>query len=124
MEAATDPEMVFDLRRKLDAAWLYDQHEVDRVAAVEIDPKATHSQLASALEPVADKLVKKYSAARKDRIEAQRRSDEKAAQARSEKTRRFAHRPRKTPRSSSPPRRRSTPHSWMRSSPMRTASQR
>jgi hypothetical protein len=35
-EAVTDPNLVYDLRAKLDATGYYDDFEVDRVAAVEV----------------------------------------------------------------------------------------
>src|SRR5690606_38931539 len=41
LEAATDPNMVYDLRAKLDASGHYDTFEVERVASFETDPAAT-----------------------------------------------------------------------------------
>lgn len=58
----TDPNLVFDLRAKLDAAGHYDDFEVERVVKVELDPNGKQSELAKALEPVADRLLKKYKA--------------------------------------------------------------
>jgi type I restriction enzyme R subunit len=52
LSATTDPNLVFDLRGKLDSAGHYDDFEVDRVVAVELDPKAKQSDLVAALEPV------------------------------------------------------------------------
>jgi type I restriction enzyme, R subunit len=63
LEATTDPHHVYDLRSKLDAAGYYDDFEVDRVVKVELDPKGTQAQLHAALEPVADRLLKRYKAA-------------------------------------------------------------
>ena len=40
LEAVTDPNLVYNLRAKLDAAGHYDDFEVDRVAAVEVNPKS------------------------------------------------------------------------------------
>jgi type I restriction enzyme R subunit len=60
----TDPNLVFNLRAKLDAAGHYDDFEVERVVAVELKPNAKHSELAAAVEPVVDRLHKKYKAAR------------------------------------------------------------
>jgi type I restriction enzyme R subunit len=40
LAATTDPNLVFDLRAKLDAQGVYDDNEVDRVVRVELDPKA------------------------------------------------------------------------------------
>ena len=59
----TDPDLVYDLRAKLDAAGHYDDFEVDRVVAVELNPNAKQSDLAAAVEPVVDRLQKRYKAA-------------------------------------------------------------
>lgn len=64
LESATDPNLIFDLRAKLDAAGHYDDFDVDRVVKVELDPKATQGQLISALEPVADRILKAFNGAR------------------------------------------------------------
>lgn len=37
---------------------------MDRVALIELDPKATQGQLVAAIEPVADRLLKRYKAAK------------------------------------------------------------
>ena len=63
LEAVTDPNLVYDLRAKLDASGHYDEAEVERVVAVEIDPNATQGELIAALEPVADRLLKRFKAA-------------------------------------------------------------
>ncbi|WP_298574488.1 DEAD/DEAH box helicase family protein [uncultured Luteimonas sp.] len=63
LEATTDPNLVLDLRAKLDAAGHYDDYEVERVAKVELDPQAKQSQLVTAIQPVADRLLKRYKAA-------------------------------------------------------------
>ncbi len=60
----TDPNLVYNLRAKLDAAGHYDDFEVDRVVTVELKPNAKQSELAAAVEPVVDRLHKKYKAAR------------------------------------------------------------
>ena len=59
----TDPDLVYNLRAKLDAAGHYDDFEVDRVVAVELNPNAKQSELAAAVEPVVDRLQKRYKAA-------------------------------------------------------------
>lgn len=59
----TNRNIVFDLRSKLDAAGHYDDFEVERVVAVELKPNAKQSELAAAVEPVVDRLHKKYKAA-------------------------------------------------------------
>jgi type I restriction enzyme R subunit len=75
----TDPNQVFNLRAKLDAAGHYDEFEVDRVAAVELNPRAKQSELVKALEPVVDRLMKQFKAARAALEAAEERSDAKAS---------------------------------------------
>ncbi len=55
----TDPNLVYNLRAKLDAAGHYDDFEVDRVVAVELKPNAKQSELVAAVEPVVDRLLKR-----------------------------------------------------------------
>lgn len=81
LEATTDPNLVFDLRAKLDGSGFYDNFEVDRVAQVEMDPKGTQAQLSQALAPVADRLLKRYKAAQNDKAVAEANKDEAAVQA-------------------------------------------
>ena len=64
LSGVTDPELIYDLRAKLDSAGHYDDFEVDRVALVELNPKATQAQLIAAIEPVADRLLKRYKTAK------------------------------------------------------------
>jgi type I restriction enzyme R subunit len=64
LEAATDPDLIFSLRAKLDSAGHYDDFEVERVVRVELDPKASQGQLISALEPVADRVLKAFNGAK------------------------------------------------------------
>lgn len=71
LEGVTDPHVVYDLRAKLDATGNYDDAEIERVVAVEMDGKASQGQLAAALEPVADRLLKRYKAAVEARKTAQ-----------------------------------------------------
>ncbi len=61
--STSSPFPPFDLRAKLDAAGHYDDFEVDRVVAVELNPKAKQSDLAAAVEPFVDRLQKRYKAA-------------------------------------------------------------
>jgi len=78
---ATDPNIVLNLRSKLDATGYYDEFEVNRVVEVELDPNSKQSHLQAAVAPVADRLVKRFAAARLAFIEAQEAKDDKAAQA-------------------------------------------
>jgi len=71
----TDPNIVFDLRAKLDAAGHYDNFEVERVVRMEVDPKATHADLVAAISPVADRLLKAFKAAQ-DRLQAARDAED------------------------------------------------
>ena len=81
LAAATDPNIVFNLRAKLDEAGHYDDFEVDRVVAVELRPNAKQSELAAALAPVEDRLMKRYKAARAALLAARDRQDDAAAEA-------------------------------------------
>src|SRR5690606_14984193 len=64
------PNLFFDLRAKLDAAGHYDDFEVERLAKVEMDPRATQAQLVAAIHPVADRLLKRYKALQQARVAA------------------------------------------------------
>ncbi len=75
----TDPDRVFALRAKLDSAGLYDDFEVERVVKVELNPRARQSDLAGALEPVVNRLLKRYTAAKHAKQAAEARADEQAA---------------------------------------------
>lgn len=79
LEAVTDPDQVLDLRAKLDALGYYDDFEVDRVVRAELDPRANHASLSAAIEPVADRLLKSFRAAKDAEITARASCDEKAA---------------------------------------------
>jgi type I restriction enzyme R subunit len=63
LSGITDPNLVFDLRAKLDAAGHYDDFEVERVVAVELKPNATQGELVAAITPVEDRLMKRFRAA-------------------------------------------------------------
>ena len=74
----TDPNLVFNLRAKLDSAGHYDDFEVDRVVNVELDPSSKQSDLVGALEPVADRIIKRYKAAQAALRIAQDKKDDDA----------------------------------------------
>src|SRR5205823_7728022 len=59
----TDPNLVYNLRAKFDAAGHYDEFEVNRVVAVELKPNAKQSELVAAVEPVVDRLHRTYKTA-------------------------------------------------------------
>tara|TARA_R110002074_G_scaffold402322_1_gene606920 strand:- start:3887 stop:7003 length:3117 start_codon:yes stop_codon:yes gene_type:complete len=81
LENVTDPEIVLNLRAKLDAQGYYDQNEVDRVVKVLMNPKSTNGDLAASLEPVADRLLKLYKSSQERYKDAKAREDEKAEKA-------------------------------------------
>jgi len=79
LEDVTDPNLVFNLRAKLDATGHYDDFEVNRVVEVELNPKAKQSELIAALEPVRDRLLKQYKQAQERLLAARAHNDAKAA---------------------------------------------
>jgi type I restriction enzyme R subunit len=81
LEGITDPNIVFDLRAKLDASGWYDTFEVDRVAAVAMSPKSTHGDLTGAVGPVVERLLKRFAAAKVAKEAADAIGDETAAKA-------------------------------------------
>ncbi|ODT98499.1 MAG: type I restriction endonuclease subunit R [Rhodospirillales bacterium SCN 65-16] len=81
LEGVTDPHLVYDLRAQLDALGHYDDNEVERVAAAEMNPNANQYELYAAIEPVADRLLKCYKAAQASLKTAQDLKDGKAEQA-------------------------------------------
>lgn len=82
LDGVTDPDLVYDLRAQLDASGYYDDNEIERVVKAELNPKGSQAELSAALEPVADRLMKKYKAAREAHavaIAKKDKSGEKAA---------------------------------------------
>ncbi|MDP1586912.1 MAG: type I restriction endonuclease [Prosthecobacter sp.] len=80
LSATTDPNLVFNLRSKLDAAGHYDDFEVDRVVEAEMKGEK-QSELLKALEPVVDRLMKRYKAAQEALKAAKEKNDESATKA-------------------------------------------
>lgn len=80
LEDVTDPNLVYDLRAKLDAEGHYDDNEVERVITVEMNPKSSQAELSAAIEPVADRLLKRYRAALNEKRSAIAKKDTKAEQ--------------------------------------------
>jgi type I restriction enzyme R subunit len=76
----TDPNLVLDLRMKLDAQGFYDAFEVDRVVEVELNPNAKQSDLTAALEPVVSRLLQRYKTALEKQKAALAKHDAKAAE--------------------------------------------
>ena len=85
LENVTDPNLFFVLRAKLDASGAYDDNEVERVIQVEMNPKSSQVQLAAALEPVADRLLRRFKVANEaHRIARARHDDQGEQEARSD----------------------------------------
>jgi type I restriction enzyme, R subunit len=80
LQTVTNPEIVLNLKAKLDAGGWYDEFEVDRVVNVELTAKPTQGELFAAIAPVADRLVKRYKAANGRKLAAEAANEEKAAQ--------------------------------------------
>ncbi len=86
LAGVTDPYLVHTLRAKLDDQGHYDEAEVERVVAVELDPNASQAQLSAALEPVADRLLRQYRAATDARKMAEAHGNADAAKDAQERT--------------------------------------
>ena len=77
---ATDPNLILELKAKLDAQNHYDDYEIDRVVKVLMDPNGKQSQLQSALEPVAQRLMTAFKEARSKFKTAEDFNDEDSKQ--------------------------------------------
>ena len=64
MASVSDPNVVLDLRAKLEATGLFDRFEVDRVAKIAVKPKATQGELDAAITPVSLRLLTRFKAAK------------------------------------------------------------
>jgi type I restriction enzyme R subunit len=60
----TDPNTVYNLRERLDSTGYYSNQEIDRVVGVAISTRSTQGELAKAIFPVGERLVKQYAAAK------------------------------------------------------------
>jgi type I restriction enzyme R subunit len=78
LEGVTDPNIVLDLKAKLDGSGHYDEFEVDRVAVVEMNSRAKQGDLIAAIEPVADRLLRRFRAAQ-ERLRNARDSNDAAS---------------------------------------------
>jgi type I restriction enzyme R subunit len=80
LAGVTDPYIVTELKAKLDGQALYDTFEVDRVVGVALKgKKAKTSEIDGAIQPVANRLLNAFAAAKKDADAAG--DDSKAAKA-------------------------------------------
>jgi type I restriction enzyme R subunit len=75
LETTTDPEIVYQLKAKLDASGHYDENEVERVVAAELRAKPTQAELSAALQPVVDRLSRRHAALREARRVAEAQGD-------------------------------------------------
>ncbi|MBU6172312.1 MAG: DEAD/DEAH box helicase family protein [Planctomycetes bacterium] len=75
----TDQSIILNLRTKLDALGYYDEFEIDRVVNVVLNPQSKHKDLEAAITPVADRLLKRFTAARTAFVESTQQKDDKAA---------------------------------------------
>jgi type I restriction enzyme, R subunit len=78
---ATDPQLILNLKAKLDSQGHYDEFEIERVVKVLLDSNAKQSQLIGALEPIAQRLMNAYREARQARRHAEEINDPDAAKA-------------------------------------------
>ena len=78
---ATDPQLILNLKAKLDSQGHYDEFEIDRVVKVLLDPNAKQSELIGALEPIAQRLMHAYKEARQAKRHAEEINAPDAAKA-------------------------------------------
>jgi len=78
IEGETDPNLIFDLRQKLDGGGFYDEFEVNRVVKIELDPHGTQGQLVAAIEPVAQRQLTNFKLAQ-DRFKTANTDGDKTA---------------------------------------------
>jgi len=81
LSEATDPDLILNLKAKLDSQGHYDEFEVNRVVTVLLDPNGKQSELIGALEPVAQRLMHAYKEARLAKRHADEVNDPDAAKA-------------------------------------------
>ena len=80
LESVTDPNLIHDLRAKLDRCGHYDDHEVERVVRIEFDTRSKQGDLIAAMSPVADRLLRSFRAASERRKQALAANDAHAAE--------------------------------------------
>lgn len=62
LEGVTDPDLIFDIKARLDATGLYDESEVESVVAAAVMPNTPRKVLTSAIEPVANRILARHKA--------------------------------------------------------------
>lgn len=75
LDNVTDPNIVLDLKAKLDGLGYYDEFEVNRVVDAELDPTSRQSDLVAAITPVADRLLRGFKDAQQRQRVAQASDD-------------------------------------------------
>ncbi len=60
LEDVTDPNLVYNIRAKLDSLGYYDDFEVERVVTVVLKHNVKQGELSASLGPVVDRLLKRY----------------------------------------------------------------
>lgn len=66
LAGVSDPNVVLDLRNKLDAMGLYDQFEVERVARVAVNTKGKQADLDAAIGPASNRLLVRFKQAQQE----------------------------------------------------------
>jgi type I restriction enzyme, R subunit len=56
----SNPNVVLDLRNKLEGMGFYDRFEVERIVKVAVNPKATQGELDAAIGPVSNRLLTRF----------------------------------------------------------------
>jgi type I restriction enzyme R subunit len=81
LSTVTDPDIVLNLRAKLDMSGHYDDGQVKKVVEVELNPKSRQGELIAAISPVADRLLKLYKLEQETLKAATARGDEEVMKA-------------------------------------------
>ncbi|MFO0264901.1 MAG: type I restriction endonuclease subunit R, partial [Planctomycetota bacterium] len=85
LSGVSDPNVVLELKAKLDQQGYYDQHEVDRVVKVVVGENYRQQDLEVAIQPVAQRLLNRFNQAKKAHQEAvQDKNEAKAEKAKAE----------------------------------------
>lgn len=66
----TDPQIIYDLQKKLDAEGIYHWEEVESFALAFFDPKAAASKLSYYCQPAKERFAKRYKLAQESRQQA------------------------------------------------------
>ena len=64
LAGVSDPNVVLDLRAKLEATGFFERFEVDRVARVAVKPNAAQAELDAAIMPVSSRLLTRFKIAK------------------------------------------------------------